>query len=678
KKVQVEFINFSDSNKDLQDLLYNSLYTEVPIVEYAYSIANKNREMLSAINYLHEIINDKYPKLQVSFMKLYYAWFQINTDYYTPTVEQFKDFSSPVDTWIPLISNHGLAYGLDIAKEQQKEGLGDDKKLKEIEVAIENIELHIEDDPNFIKLQEQLQSEIDYLIVVNIANNALFLVLFISAIVIMSILMSMRISTNLISKIHNVESSLQKISDGDLTTQVVDVSDDEFTLLANSFNTLTSMLLSKTASMKAIMNEISEIISEDMNMDALMIKIVELAKQSSKADAATLLLVDKFTDVLRVEYTDGFFPPPYSVSISVKSKRSLIMEKFKSTPIAFHSCYLAKDSVLKGHPLFIKDTEIEGGEMPLNSNPQDIQFIKSSMTIPLVVSNKLLGVISLAKTNRDEIFSDLDYSNLVSFVEYVSLTIDNIYKYLELLEKSEMKREMDIASEIQKQLLPKKIPVINNVDISAFSESAKGISGDYYDVYKISGTKSVATVCDVAGKGVAAALVLVIIRTILHLASHSKSTSKDLLNFLNKSISDRVKTDNIATLTVLIYDSETNKINISIAGDTPILIYRNKKNVVERVSHSDIPVGIDTTTVYEDKEIHMDEDDVLYMFSDGLLEVRNDFNDIFSIDELEAFILEHSRNRTETISVLLKNYIDEFRGSHARVDDETVVIFKKI
>ena len=99
------------------------------------------------------------------------------------------------------------------------------------------------------------------------------------------------------------------------------------------------------------------------------------------------------------------------------------------------------------------------------------------MTFPLVVSNKLLGVISLAKTKREEMFSDLDFTNAMSFVEYVSLTIDNLYKYMELLDKSEMKREMGIASEIQTQLLPKKIPNVPNIDVSAFSNSARGISG---------------------------------------------------------------------------------------------------------------------------------------------------------------------------------------------------------
>lgn len=678
KKLQVNFNRLVDIEYNVNDMLYNSLSIEENIVEYGLNFTNKYNELISLVDFMYSSVLENHREIEVNFKQFYYTWHQKNSDYYLPLAQDFRDYISPEGGWIPIIGQHGLAKGYDILLEQDSLGLGDKDKLKQLNRSITKIKRYRKNEQNVENQIKLVQEDLDYQIDVNIATNALFLIIFSLIIVTVAIILSSRISKSLINKVHNVESSLEKISEGDLSSQVIDQSGDEFSELAESFNTLSSMLLDKTASMKEIMNEISDIISEDVNIDALLVKITELAKKSSKADAATILLVDKFSDILRVEHMDGFFPPPYAISISVKSKRSLIEEKFKSTSIAFNSSYLSRDSVLKGEPLFIKDTELEPDQLPLNSNPQDILFVKSSMTIPLVVSNKLLGVISLAKTNREETFSDLDFSNMVSFVEYVSLTIDNLYKYMELLEKSEMKREMNIASQIQTQLLPKKIPVLPNADVSAFSDSARGISGDYYDIYKISKDKSVATVCDVAGKGIAAALVLVIIRTILQLASNTRSTAKDLLTFLNKSISDRVKTDYFATLSVLVYDNKTDEMTLAIAGDTPVLIYRNDRQIVERITHNDVPVGIDNTTIYTNKNITLKEDDVLYMFSDGLLEVRNDFNDVFSINELESFILEHSNNRTETITVLLKEYLTEFRGSQDRIDDETVVIFKKI
>ncbi len=241
-----------------------------------------------------------------------------------------------------------------------------------------------------------------------------------------------------------------------------------------------------------------------------------------------------------------------------------------------------------------------------------------------------------------------------------------------------MERALNIASDIQGKLIPKNVPVLPGVDISAFSESARGISGDYYDIYSISKSKSVFTVCDVAGKGIAAALVLVIIRTILQLVSNSKSSAKDLLSFLNKSIFDRVKTDYFATLSIIVYDHDNNEITLSIAGENPVLVYRKKTHSVERIYHNEVPVGIDISTTYENKNLKLEENDVIYMFSDGLLEVRNDFNDIFSIDELESFILENSNNRADTITQLLKDYLKEFRSEQNRIDDETVIVFKKI
>ncbi len=676
KKLQEDFNTVVNYEYQLSDLLYNSLYTEKNIVEAGSEIILKYEQLTSLVDSLYYLILDDY--MEHIFKDFYYQWYQKSANYYKPLNNNFKEFIDPESGWIQIIQDQGLLRAYDILIEQKANGFEDSAKLNKLFFSISRIENNYTDQYAIGNQIKYLQEELIYNIEVNIATNALILIIIIILTVTPAIIISMRISGSIIKKIKNVEESIQKISEGDLTTHITDTDNDEFQEIARSFNTLTDTLLKKSASMRDIMNEVGSIITESVDMNALLIKITELAKQTSNANSAVMLMVDKFSDNLLVEHVDGYFPPPYSMSSAVKSRRDAIEEKFKKTPIGFNSCYIAKESVLKGKPLFIKDSEVESDKLPINSNPRDILFIKSSMTFPLVVSNKLLGVISLAKTKREEMFSDLDFTNAMSFVEYVSLTIDNLYKYMELLDKSEMKREMGIASEIQTQLLPKKIPNVPNIDVSAFSNSARGISGDYYDIYKTSKDRCVATVCDVAGKGIPAALVLVIIRTILQLASNSRSTAKDLLTFLNKSISDRVKTDYFATLSILVYDDTTEEMTVSIAGETPILVYRSKEQIVERIYHNEVPVGIDKATVYKNKTIKLKEDDIVYMFTDGILEVRNNFNDVFSINELESFILENSNNRTETISLLLKNYLDEFRGSQDKIDDETVVIFKKI
>lgn len=675
KNLQVDFNKAIDLEKKLNNLLASSLYTEEDIAVYGEEIANTYSDLKEVLGNLYVEIGKNNKKVHDSFKAFYRSWEAVNSYYYTPVTSYFRLMMSPSNGWLDLIGTNGLVQTVDDLDKSKS-----DYKIKKqfLGKAIISIEKNSNMTVSIEMLMEDVREDIRRELEVNIATSLLRLVFIVLSIIILTMLISSWLSRRLISKIHHVEDTLLKISSGDLTEETEDKDNDEFTLLTSNFNVLSSMLLSKSSSMREIMTEIGDIISESINIDALLVKITELARKSSNADAAVILLVDKFSDILRVEHIEGFFPPPYTLSATVRSKRELIEEKFKSTPIDFGSSFLAKDSILKGKPLLIKDTQLDNSIIPINSNPQDILFIKSNITIPLVVANKLLGVISLAKTKGDSTFSDLDFSNMISFMEYVSLTIDNLYKYMELLEKSELKREINIASEIQSQLLPKKIPSLNGVDVTAFSNSARGISGDYFDIYKVSKNVSVSTVCDVAGKGIPAALVLVIIRTILQLASNSKTTAKDLLTFLNKSISDRVKTDYFATLSVLVHNSLTDEITVSVAGDTPLLVYRNKEQKVERIYHSDVPVGIDKLTVYKNINIDLEEDDIIYMFSDGLLEVRNDFDDIFTIEELESFILEYSNNRTETISVLLKKYLDEFRGSKQRMDDETVIIFKKI
>lgn len=676
-----EMLRYKDSEIAANEILYdfeylltsleNSLYTDLHITEVSRNIQEYHSSIKDRIEAMQQEMKTLDENINKVYRDLYYnEWKAYNTIKFSRVVERLSQISR--DEMGRHIAMKGLISAAEELENREMEGK---KALLQAIKIIEDInttKAPLLD--HFNELTDVLEYEIRYRQVINIIAIIILTMILLTG----TVITTTGISRGIENKINSVDSAVQRISTGDLTTKLELQTRDEFSELAENFNKLISILSYKTGSMQDVMNEISATITESVNFPALIQKITDLSMKICEADAAAILLVDQYEDLLKVEYINGFYPVPYNIPVSVKAKKELILEKFRSTPIEFGKSYLSASDLLKGEPFFMKNTLEHKEKMPFNSKKDDILFISSCIAIPLVVSNKLLGIISLIKRKPGETFSDLDFSNIKSFLEYASLTIDNMYKYIELLEKHELKREIGVASDIQTQLLPKKIPVIENVDCSAFTNSARGISGDYYDIYKIPGNKVVATVCDVAGKGVASALVLVIIRTIMHLASSSRLTARDLLSFLNRSITGKVKIDYFASVSVLIYDEITGELTYSSAGDTPLIHYSGSTGKIESIVELGLPIGIDPDAKYNNTTLSLDEDDILFMFTDGILEARNIQGENYSLNKLKEAISAYGGKRTETISLEFQEHLKEFKAHQEQTDDETMLIFKKI
>ncbi|RPJ05807.1 MAG: GAF domain-containing protein, partial [Spirochaetaceae bacterium] len=220
------------------------------------------------------------------------------------------------------------------------------------------------------------------------------------------------------------------------------------------------------------MQNLGSAISEKLELSQILNFITASSVKSTNAQAGAILLIDEFDSLLKVEAVSGVFPPPYQVPDRVKVKISSLQDYFKSQPIKPGETIFG-EVAKSGKPVFIKNT-LQDPRMKQNTQ-SDTLFVSSFIAIPLIVSKRIIGVISVIKRERDKLFTENDYDHLRTFANYSSMTIDFILTYLELIEKKEMERELGIAAEIQQKLLPRKLPVLRTASLSAFSIPAKGV-----------------------------------------------------------------------------------------------------------------------------------------------------------------------------------------------------------
>lgn len=414
-------------------------------------------------------------------------------------------------------------------------------------------------------------------------------------------------------------------------------------------------------------------LADNLSLDEILNYTIASTVKTTGADAGCILMIDEYDDILKVKAVSGFFPPLYSVPAQVKIRIASLEAYFQSTPIKIGETILG-ESVSTGEPIFIKNT-YNDPRMKFNVL-KDTLFVSSLIVMPLVISRKVLGVMAVVKRNQGKFFTDSDFEHLNTFAEYSSLTIDFILTYMELMEKREMEREIGIAAKIQQQLLPKKLPRLKNASLETYSLPAKGVSGDYYDAIQLKGGKTALVMCDVAGKGVPAALVMVMIRSILHLIASSDREVSTLLTWVNRGVSGQIDIDHYATMCMLFFNQNTNEVTYTNAAHHPLLIYRHKTKSTETIDTEGLPVGIDKDTKYGQKRTKLYTGDVIVLYTDGIIEAMNLRGEQYTSERFTKLIMEVAHLTSKEIVKAIKDDLAMFVGAAKQHDDQTLLVMK--
>ncbi len=181
---------------------------------------------------------------------------------------------------------------------------------------------------------------------------------------------------------------------------------------------------------------------------------------------------------------------------------------------------------------------------------------------------------------------------------------------------------------------------------------------------------------DVAGKGVAAALVMVMIRSILHLVTNTSRDMATVLDWINRGITGKIELDHYCTLSVIGIDMVTGEVEYSNAGHQPLLIYRHASNSLETVEIESVPIGVEKNTEYARKILKLADGDMAIMYTDGIVEAMNDQGRQYGRKMLSSVITKHKDLAPKDIVARIKSDVSGFVGSVRQHDDQTVLVFK--
>jgi sigma-B regulation protein RsbU (phosphoserine phosphatase) len=294
---------------------------------------------------------------------------------------------------------------------------------------------------------------------------------------------------------------------------------------------------------------------------------------------------------------------------------------------------------------------------------------------PLVVKDKQLGVIYVIEDKFKMI--DLDEETISALVIQVAIAINNAQIYSELLVKERISNELDVASRIQKKILPADVDEIFGLEIAQYFEPAKEIGGDYYDYTILDGNVFSITIADVSGKGVPAAFLMALGRSVLKtLTLTGDFAPNENLNELNKIIYSDITEDMFITMIHSKFNKDNRTLYYSNAGHNPLVVYRASTDTIELHTVKGVAIGFLENYNYRQGEIQLEKGDIVVLYTDGITEAENKDKEMFGLERLKEVIYENKKKSPKELRKAILDGINKFRKDYEQTDDLTFVILK--
>ena len=323
-----------------------------------------------------------------------------------------------------------------------------------------------------------------------------------------------------------------------------------------------------------------------------------------------------------------------------------------------------------------QDSWFESGDL---SDPADpLSALKSGalgLIHPFSLGEQLIGTIAVGKAARQPQFTAVHANVIHTFADFLGIQIANARFQDEQVHARLVSKELEIAQNIQRSLLPKSLPEVPGYGLAGFCESAQQVGGDFYDVLKLNEDSLLLIIADVMGKGVPAAMFAAILRSLLRAVPEWTNQPAHLLSRVNRLLfKDLSGVDMFITAQLVFVDTAQRRLVAASAGHCPMLLASDDS--VKALSPEGLPLGILPDTTFGAQVEDLSRKSRVLLYTDGLTEARNADGEFFGHDRLAEWLrgsLQRPRSAEELKDELAAE-VGNFRSSAAIQDDQTFLI----
>lgn len=305
--------------------------------------------------------------------------------------------------------------------------------------------------------------------------------------------------------------------------------------------------------------------------------------------------------------------------------------------------------------------------------------LRSIMCVPFRIKGEVFGTVYLDAAHVGA-FSDRDVELLGAFSDQAALAIENARLFKADRQRERMDQELRIASQIQRKLLPNRLPHVPGIELYGSMSPAKEVGGDYYDVVLAPDKRSLFfCIGDVSGKGVPAGLVMASARSTLRTLVERVGSTREIVLSLNRLLCDDLDQEMFLSFVLMRWDIATAKIEYTGAGHENILVFRAATKAVETIKTGGMVLGI--TTRMEDgikqETLSLGIGDAIVLYTDGATEAVNEQNEQFTLERLVDSVKKSGHLPPKHALQAILGDVLRWRGRAAPRDDSTLLVVRR-
>jgi sigma-B regulation protein RsbU (phosphoserine phosphatase) len=283
----------------------------------------------------------------------------------------------------------------------------------------------------------------------------------------------------------------------------------------------------------------------------------------------------------------------------------------------------------------------------------------------------VLGILYLDSRKPMHSLSGLDQKILRKLAVEAGNVLERVELVKSIEQRQALERELTLAEETQKALLPREMPQIPGYRIDAYSKPTRYVGGDFYDFILGTDGSFDALLADVSGKGVSASLLSSLVLGCMRLQLRTGCPLAEAMGALNQLLLDTAP-DRFVTMFVIHLD-RTGRGQFISAGHNPAYIYRSASDRLEEIPSNCMLVGAFDFATFQCGPITLHSGDVLLIYSDGLSEAENTDGDMLGEDVVRQIVQRSGPKGAEKVKSDLLKEVERFTGGRAQSDDITLV-----
>lgn len=327
----------------------------------------------------------------------------------------------------------------------------------------------------------------------------------------------------------------------------------------------------------------------------------------------------------------------------------------------------------KGQPALVLDAAYD--DRFAGSNSMISSGIRSIVAAPLVDADGTLGLITLCSRLAVRQFTQPDLDMLVSIASAVALRVRNVALADELASRRVVEHELALAHDVQMSMLPREMPERSDVALAARLKPARSIGGDLYD-FVLDGDRLWFIVADVAGKSIAAALYMAIVRTLFRATARGDAAVADVAARMNQELSRDNERMMFVTAAVGCLHLRAGVVILVDAGHNPAVMAAAGGGFERLTVPKGIALGVLPQAVYTEGRITLEPGATLVLYTDGLTDARRTTGEMFGEDRLHRAIAAAGAEAPVRLVAAVMDAVERFAAGAPQDDDLTILALR--